>query len=270
VSGRVFTPAEAELARPVAVVDETFVRIIMGGRDPVGLRVRQPQNTERAQAGPWYEIVGVVRDLTRTPNKTAENAVLYVPGPPGAAEGSTTMVVRARGGASAATGLAATVGRVGAQADPTMRLYDVRPLSQSHREDGMAFEFFLRVLALVSAVALLLSSAGVYSLLSFTLSRRTREIGIRAALGAAPRRIVTAIFSRAFAQIGLGILAGSVPGFLLVAMGAPEVAQGGGAAVALVATVAVAVFIAGVTALACVVPARRALRIQPTEALRAE
>ena len=267
VSGRTFTPAEAAQARPVAVVDETFVRIIMRGRDPVGLRVRQPQNTERSQNGPWYEIVGVVRDLTQTPNKTSEHAALYLPGPPGAAEGSTTMVVRARGDL---TRLPATVGRVGAEADPAMRLYDVRPLTESHREDSMAFEFFLRVLVVVSAVALLLSSAGVYSLLSFTLSRRTREIGIRAALGAAPRRIVTAIFSRAFGQIGLGILAGSVPGFLLVAMGAPEVAQGGGSGLALVATIAVAAFIAGVTALACLVPARRALRIHPTEALRVE
>jgi putative ABC transport system permease protein len=267
VSGRAFTSAEAELARPVAVVDETFVRLIMGGRDPVGLRVREPQNTENPQTGPWYEIVGVVKDLTRIPNKTTEHAMLYLPGPPGAAEGSTMMVVRARGDA---TLLPATVGRVGAEADPTMRLYDVRPLNQSHREDGMAFEFFLRVFTVVSAVALLLSSAGVYSLLSFTLSSRTREIGIRVALGAAPRSIVTAIFSRSFAQIGLGILAGSVPGFLLVSMGAPEVAQGGGTVVALVATLAVAVFIAGVTVLACVGPARRALRIQPTVALRAE
>jgi len=102
------------------------------------------------------------------------------------------------------------------------------------------------------------------------LSRRTREIGIRAALGAAPRAIVTAIFSRTFLQIGLGILAGSVPGILLVSLGAPEVAEGGGTAVGLVATFAVALFIAGVTAVACFVPARRALRIQPTEALRAD
>jgi putative ABC transport system permease protein len=104
--------------------------------------------------------------------------------------------------------------------------------------------------------------------MSFTLSRRTREIGIRVALGAAPRSIIRAIFSRAFGQIGLGILAGSVPGYLLVAYGAPEMAGGGGTLLAVVATVAIAAFIAGVTALACLLPARRALRIPPTEALR--
>ena len=119
-------------------------------------------------------------------------------------------------------------------------------------------------------MALLLSTAGVYSLMSFTLSRRTREIGIRVALGAAPRRIVTTIFSRAFAQIGLGILAGCVPGFLLVALGAPEMSRGAGIPLAGVATLASAAFIAGVTVLACLLPARRALRIPPTVALRAD
>lgn len=106
--------------------------------------------------------------------------------------------------------------------------------------------------------------------MSFTLSRRTREIGIRTALGAAPRRIVTAIFSRAFVQVGLGLLAGSVPGAALVGIGAAEVARGAGPWIAIGATMAIAAFILVVTVLACVVPARRALRIQPTEALRAE
>ena len=86
----------------------------------------------------------------------------------------------------------------------------------------------------------------------------------------APRRVITTIFSRAFAQIGLGILAGCVPGYLLVALGAPEMARGGGTALAIAATIATAAFIAGVTVLACLVPARRALRIQATVALRTD
>jgi putative ABC transport system permease protein len=144
------------------------------------------------------------------------------------------------------------------------------PLADYYQDDRIAAEFMARAMAIVSAVALLLSTAGVYALVSFTLSRRTREIGIRAALGAAPRRIVAAIFSRAFAQIGLGILAGSVPGYLLVAKGAPEMARGGGALVAAGASAAVGAFIVVVTGLACAIPARRALRINPTDALRAE
>ena len=64
----------------------------------------------------------------------------------------------------------------------------------------------------MSAVALILSTAGVYALMAFTVTRRTREIGIRAAVGADRRQILTGIFSRAFGQVGLGVAAGSVPG----------------------------------------------------------
>jgi putative ABC transport system permease protein len=263
VSGRGFSAADAEQARPVAVVDETFVRTVLGGRDPVGIRLRQKRAPEQP-AAPWLEVVGVVRDLASKPGKTTEDAMLYRPAAPA---GSLSVVIRARAAASA---LPSAVGRIAAEADPTLRLYEVMPLDDVRKADGLAYGFFSRVLAIVSAVAVLLSTAGVYSLMSFTLSRRTREIGIRVALGAAPRRIVAAIFSRAFAQIGLGIMAGSVPGYLLVARGAPELTRGAGTSTGLVATVAIATFIAGVTVLACLLPARRALRIPPTEALRAE
>jgi putative ABC transport system permease protein len=263
VSGRGFSAADVEQARPVAVVDQTFVRTVLGGRDPVGLRLRQKRDPQQP-AAPWLEVVGVVRDLASKPGKTTEEAMLYRPAAPA---GSLSVVIRARAAASA---LPAAVGRIAAEADPALRLYDVMPLDDVRKADALGYNFFSRVLAIVSAVALLLSTAGVYSLMSFTLSRRTREIGIRVALGAAPRRIVTAIFSRSFAQIGLGIMAGSVPGYLLVARGAPELTRGAGTSTGVVATVAIAVFIAGVTVLACLLPARRALRIPPTEALRAE
>jgi ABC-type antimicrobial peptide transport system permease subunit len=194
--------------------------------------------------------------------------MLYLPTPPGAMGGSDiNVVVRGRGDAAP---LAATVRRVAAEADPTARLYDVMTLPEYYQVETIGYDFMLRALALVSGVALLLSTAGVYALMSFTLSRRTREIGIRAALGAAPRRIVATIFSRSLGQIGLGIVAGSVPGYVLVSQGAPEVARGGGSAVAAAATLAVALFIAAAAAAACAIPARRALRVQPTEALRAE
>ena len=122
-------------------------------------------------------------------------------------------------------------------------------------------------LAFVAGVALLLSTAGVYALISFTLSRRTREIGIRTALGAAPRRIVTSILSRAFIQVGSGIILGAIPGWAIVAFNS-EAASGRGWAISLATTGAVAVFILAVALISCLPPVRRALRVQPTEALR--
>ena len=266
VRGRSFTAAEIENGLPVAIVDETFARLIFGAREPIGQRLRQPQSSERERPGPWLDIVGVVKDVANTSGASTEDAVIYRPGAPGR-DGPVHMVVRTRGNAQA---IAQRVATMAAAAGPAVRLYDIQTLDAVYRTDGIAYAMMARALAVVGAVALLLATAGVYSLLSFTLARRTREIGIRTALGAAPREIVTAIFARAFGQIGLGVLLGSIPGTALVAFGAPEVARGGGASVAAAAAACVAGLIVVIAVFACVVPARRALRIQPTEALRAE
>jgi ABC-type antimicrobial peptide transport system permease subunit len=130
---------------------------------------------------------------------------------------------------------------------------------------------------MITAVALLLSLAGIYAVLSFTVARRTREIGVRVALGASRHRVVTAIFRRPLTQVGMGVVVGG----LLVAMGTlvlsvhvPDSELRLSEAriplehVALL--VAYAAFMLGVCLLACVVPTRRALRVEPSEALRAE
>ena len=87
--------------------------------------------------------------------------------------------------------------------------------------------YFFTSLAIIGAVALLLSTAGIYALISFTLARRTREIGIRTALGASPRRIITGILSRALFQIALGVAAGFVPGVLIVSLVSTESGRNG-------------------------------------------
>jgi ABC-type antimicrobial peptide transport system permease subunit len=114
---------------------------------------------------------------------------------------------------------------------------------------------------LVSFVVLLLSATGIHSLMAFTVARRTREIGIRVALGAQPGRIVAGIFSRAFLQITAGVLVGS---FLAVQMGGLESTR----AILLLLAADAIMLVVGL--MACALPVRRALRIDPTEALRAE
>jgi ABC-type antimicrobial peptide transport system permease subunit len=120
----------------------------------------------------------------------------------------------------------------------------------------------------IGVVAVILATAGISALMSFTVARRTPEIGIRLALGANPRRIVAATFSRALAQVSAGVMLGIVPATAIVASLAPEVSAGGGGRVAAVVCTAAAVFMLGVTALACFAPARRALRIQPVDTLK--
>ena len=136
---------------------------------------------------------------------------------------------------------------------------------------------WLRLTLALTAVALLLSLAGIYAVLSFTVVRRTREIGVRVALGAGRRRVLTAVFRRPLTQVGMGIVAGG----LLVALGAlvmsvhvPDQALRLSEAriplqhVAIL--VAYAVFMLGVCLLACIVPTRRALRVEPIVAMRVE
>jgi hypothetical protein len=266
VAGRAFTPADANLNRPVAIVDQTFVETVLGGRSPLGQWVRQPQNSENPSPGPWYEIVGVVSDLSVAPAKTSEDAVLYRPVTPGAMN-PVRVVVHVDGDARA---LAPRLRTIGAATDPTLRLYDVMTLDQVNESDRFASQFFFRAFAIVSAVALILSTAGVYSLMAFTVARRTREIAIRAAVGADRRHILRDIFTRAVAQVGLGVVAGSIPGGLLVAAGAPEAARAALPAVVTLAIAGVVSFMLAVVIFACAVPARRALRVQPVHALRAE
>ena len=118
------------------------------------------------------------------------------------------------------------------------------------------------VFGTVLLVAVVFSAAGLYALMAVAVARRTREIGIRVALGATPGRVLRSVFDRAGRQLGGGIIAGNSL-ILLIAWRADSLTAG------LVVTIVItSVIMATVGVLACAGPARRALRIQPTEALR--
>jgi ABC-type antimicrobial peptide transport system permease subunit len=135
------------------------------------------------------------------------------------------------------------------------------------------YNFWLTLLRAVSAIALLLSLAGIYAVTSYTVSRRTREIGVRVALGANPREIVTSVLRRPLLHVCLGIVIGTIlTGGLSGAIGIDAVREHG--AVSTLVSVGVVmlygVVMLGVCLLACVVPTWRALSIQPTDALRTD
>jgi ABC-type antimicrobial peptide transport system permease subunit len=135
---------------------------------------------------------------------------------------------------------------------------------------------WLRITAALTGIALLLSLAGIYAVLSFAVTRRTREIGVRVALGASNRSVITAIFRRPLTQVAVGVAIGTLlVGVLVSLLAAPPDSRLAetplvSSALQVVMLVAYAAMMFGVCMLACIVPTRRALRVQPTVALRAE
>jgi putative ABC transport system permease protein len=149
--------------------------------------------------------------------------------------------------------------------DPLLRVRDVQPMDETNDHVLRMMGIMLRAASVVSAIALLLALAGIYSAVSFAVARRTREIGIRVALGAGSREVVLAIFRRPLAQVALGVLAGASLVAVFVHAGNGTVTARNVVTIALYAVGMMAVCL-----LACAVPTWRALRVEPTEALRGE
>ena len=149
--------------------------------------------------------------------------------------------------------------------DPQIRLSGVMTINQMLESEARSTEYIMTGIGIVAAVILTLAAAGIHSLISFTLASRTREIGIRTALGAAPRRIITGILSPTFLKVGIGIVLGGIPGIAFVW---ETLDFGISFQIVVVGAACVVLFIIAVTALSCIWPVRRALKIHPTDALR--
>jgi putative ABC transport system permease protein len=170
------------------------------------------------------------------------------------------MVVRVRGdAASFEPVLRATAARVA----PELRLYDIRTLDQVIRDDNFGGLLFALSIGVPVLLVLLLSAAALFALMSVAVARRTREIGIRLAIGASPRALLTALFRRAALQIGAGIVVGNLLVLALLSVIVEEANVVPSALPMLAASLIM--MIVGIAA--CLVPARRALKVQPTEAL---
>ena len=161
---------------------------------------------------------------------------------------------------------APTLRRIATSVDPMLQLQKVNSLYALYRENTRAAAQLALVIALITGSVLLLSAAGIHALMSFTVNQRRREIGIRSALGASARGILTSILARALWQLALGVGVG-----LTMAIGL-DVAAGGVLmdGTGLLVVPATAAFMVIVGLLAAAGPARRGLRVQPTEALRSE
>jgi putative ABC transport system permease protein len=263
VAGRTFGPADAILTpamRPV-VVNRSFVTEVLGGGEAVGRRVRYRADGDSVR--PWVDIVGVVNDFPvgfRNPGETS--ARVYHLAAPGELRGG-VLHVRLRGQEPQA--FVTTLQRVATSVDPTLQLTKVMPLDVMYTERGRLMALLALVVALITGSVLLLSSAGIHALMSFTVHQRRREIGLRAALGADARHILTGIVARATLQLVVGVVIGHGLSIVVDRLTGGEILGGKGLVV--VPVIAVVMLVVGL--LAAAGPARRGLRVDPTEALRA-
>jgi putative ABC transport system permease protein len=265
LTGRNFAQSDIASDHGVIIVNESFVQRVLGGRNPLGRRLHYKEYDDdgTAKEGPWYEIIGVVKDLGISPG-TYDPKVsgIYHPVEPLDAY-PLHLAIRLK---SDPASFAPRLRQIAAGVDPGLRLYDPRPLNRVSDSELRFYSFWLRLLAGVSAIAVMLSLAGIYAVMAFTVSRRTREIGIRVALGSSPVPTVLAILRRPLTQVTLGIATGaSVIGILFVGM------SGGSLSLSRVGLLAAySLMMMSICLLACVIPTRRALRIQPIDALKSD
>ncbi len=256
VAGRGLQAADAWAPNRPVVVNEAFMREV--GRNPVGARIRTLQLRSEDEPGPWHEIVGVVTDLGMDPTDRGEAEYIYR----AASTSELDPVVVAVRVAGNAAPLASHVAALARQVDAGLLLRDVVTLDEIVAQRQMPMVIGSVVFGSILLVALVFSAASLYALMAVAVQRRTREIGIRIALGANPRRVLRTVFAHAGRQLGGGILAGNSL-ILILAWRADSLT-----ADLLIALVIMSVIMAAVGVLACAAPARRALRVQPTEALR--
>jgi putative ABC transport system permease protein len=266
IAGRTFTSADvvSPTARPV-LVNRAFVERLWPGAEVLGRRIRITRGSDTTQRV-WRAIVGVVdnfpaEDIGKV-DPGDSNATLYEPIAMGELQDMTLFVhVRGRG-----DGFAKRLRAIAAAADPTLQLRRVESLDASYAAKRREWKMTALALVLAIGSVLLLSAAGMYALMSFTVSQRRREIGVRAALGADARRILGSVLRRAAMQLAIGVAAG-----LTLVVVVDRVAGGQFTTTSgLVVIPATAIFMSIVGIIAAAGPARQGLRIQPTEALRSE
>jgi predicted permease len=258
ISGRALTTADAEHRTRAVLVNAFFVDQVMGGRNPIGRRLRF-SSTREPTAASWYHIVGVVPDLGVSDNKSDFGRPRIYQATLPKATGPLRLAIHVRGDPQR---FAVRLRELAQATDPALRVIDPKPLPRLADSQSA---FWLELLVSFTAVTLMLSLAGVYAVTAFAVARRTREIGVRVALGAQPLHVLSTVFKRPLVQIALGIGVGAILALGLANNDLSDVHLDdfGNTAVFALSTILCC-------ALACIVPTRRALRIQPTEALKDE
>jgi putative ABC transport system permease protein len=281
LAGRSFDASDFGPGRTPVIVNRSFVTNLIGdppspglrrtGANALGRRIRYhdkerlvqsaqreggPVRRSAQREGGWHEIVGIVEDFPVSNNDpTMFHPMTRAPHP-------LNLTVRAPSGIGVA---ADRLREVASGLDPRLRAGRLRSLDEMFWQRRSFDDTFGLMVSAGTAIVLLLSMAGMYSLMAFIVAQRWREIGVRTALGAQPRRLLIGIFGRAAVPLLIGAMAGCALA-LLVHASLPIAEVGGRSIPGIVPASAALMIVAGLLAVAG--PARRAIRIDPTEALR--
>ena len=250
------------------VVNQPFAQRIFGG-NALGRRIRYVDTSGSSTAqnpgsGRWHQIVGIVSDFPRGASqgmRDPNRAKVYHAASAGQLQPA-AIAIRMRDGAPSS--FTQRLREIALAVDPDLHLRNIRSLDEVLRSEQWISRLQAAVTVGITLSVLMLSSAGIFALMSFTVSQRRKEIGIRIALGAESKRIVAGIFSRALLQLAAGAALGAALGFALEKASGGTLMRGNAAVV----LPAVTLVMMAVGFLAALGPARRSLRIEPTEALR--
>ncbi len=257
VAGREFTGADNAAGPPVAIVNRQFVKKFLDGRNPIGVRMQAD--------GGWMEIVGVVRDSHYSGVKEKVPAVFYMPWRQDKHLNGLNFYVRT---ALAPQRIFPEIRRAMAHIDRTLPVENLGTMEQQIDDNIIVDRFVLNLAAAFAVLATVLAMLGVYGVMAHSVTRRTREIGIRMALGAAPARIRGMVLRELLWILGIALAAG-IPAALVLAK-LTESQLYGVKSRDLLVVISAALALALTAILAGWLPARRAARVSPMDALRYE
>ena len=259
--GRLFDSRDTLEAPQAVIISANLARRYWPGESAIGRRVRFAPARE---GDSWMTVVGVVGEVDYVWLHSGPQQEVYRPYAQ-AARHFSSLAIRVAGDPMQ---LADTVRRKIAAVDPDLALYDVKTLTQVMHESTIGLGYVAVMMAVTGMLGLILSAVGVYGVMAYAVGERTREFGIRLALGAVPGGILRLVFRRG-ARLTLAGLAIGVPGAIALAHLLAGLLYGVKAD-DVPTFLGISLLLAGIAALACWLPARRAARTDPMEALRYE
>lgn len=259
LSGRSLTDQDTGDSQKVALINKTMANELWPGQDPLGRRIRFPD-----EKNPWFTIVGVVNDVSQYGLDLAPPMQIYLPHSQFPV-GFNSIVVKTEGEPTAMT---SAVRREILAIDKDQAAFNITTLDQLRGDSIVNRKFFMYLLLSFAGLALLLAAVGIYGVMSYVASQRTREIGIRMALGAQTRDVLKLIIGNGMALTLIGVAVGLAGAFALTRLMSGFLF--GVTTTDALTFVSVSVGLILVALFACYMPARRATKVDPLVALHYE